>query len=196
MNRREITLLVAGLIVGLFFGMVLVGSSDDLRESLFGTSAEKSDDSTSTTANKVELAYYLAEIPSVEEWLIEKYPDTTETVNDSVETLVGLISSTDFQADFVTAKDSGVMDSVLPPTYAAFIGADDLENVEVLPNSSVCLGWEEDPYSFDDIAMYVYVTVPAGEIDESEIPEAWEKLEKPKSSDLYWQLLDCYPIAE
>lgn len=188
MNRRELTLVSLSLAVGLLVGMMLVGSSDDLRESLFGTAGSDKKDTP-----KDELVYYQVQLPDANEWLTGQFPDTSDDLGAAVDVIGKLTTSTDFRTDFKNAKES--VDTVLPQAFAALVGAESNADVQVNKDLSVCLGFEDDPYSLDGPIMYLYLTVPTGKVKDFSIPEEWQELDGPRTNDLYWQLLACFPEA-
>jgi hypothetical protein len=193
MNRREITALVIGLSVGLLLGMILIGSSEDLRTSFFGSARDSDHDDDATPASVKDFEFYLVELQDTQEWIAEKYPETGEEFGKAVDIVARLSSTTDFRAAFRDAKED--VDMLLPQVYAALINADDIEQAKIEPdnNISVCLGLDDDPYGMSDPVLYLYLTIPTKQVKETGIPETWEKLDRPKDNDLYWQLLACYP---
>jgi len=195
MPRREMISLVAGLIVGLIVGMVLIGSSDDLRDSLFGTSSNRS-----SNASTHELQYYLVELPNAQEWLVEKYPELTDSadLNEAVDLIARLPTDENFPHNVVDAEEA--VNVVLPNVYQALEGTDALQpaaEVKVEDDSEVmaCLGMDDDPYSMDGPVLYLYLTIPGSQAKSAGIPKEW-KIEQPKTNDLYWQLLSCFPALE
>ena len=69
MKRREMLFLVSGLVLGLVFGMILIGSDDSLRESIFGTAG---------SVRKADVAYYLVNLDDAQSWLLAEYPQNSE----------------------------------------------------------------------------------------------------------------------
>jgi hypothetical protein len=188
MKRREMIFLVAGLLLGLLFGMVLIGSNDDLRESLFGTAQASKAGST---------AYYLVDLPTAQEWLIEKYPDTSDKLKSAMDVIAKLPTSSDFRKDYVEAKEP-VEQTVLPQMFGALIGADNIQEPKIPKDNkiSVCLGLDDNPYNEQGAAIYLYISIPAEKAKSIGIPKDWQKLTESKENDLYWQLLACYPQIE
>lgn len=185
-NRREIINLAAGFVIGLLIGMVLVGSSDDLRESLFGTAGDKE--------KKVDnLDYYLVDLETAQGWLQEKFPDKSEDLQKTISILT-TVPTAGFAFDY-QAVDQDIQ-FLLPQVYAALVDENDTANLKVNEDDllSVCLGVDDDPY--DGITMYLYVTLPTDQAEDFALPKEWEKLEEPKSSDLYWKLVGCFPQPE
>lgn len=189
MNRRQIIPVVIGFIVGLLVGMVVVGSSDDLRESLFGTAGSDKD-----TEAKVD--HYLVDMASAEAWLTEKYPDNVETFQASVSVLTKLPGAVNFPVDFKAAQED--IDRLLPYAYGALmnVDADAIDAMEIKADSdaSACLGLDDDPY--EGTTMYLYLTVPTEEADSLDIPKEWEQLENPRTNVLYWKVIACYPAQD
>jgi len=189
MNRRQIIPVVIGFIVGLLVGMVLIGSSDDLRESLFGTAGSEKE-----TEAKVE--HYLVDMASAEEWLTETYPDNTKTFQASVSVLTKLPGAVNFPVDFKAAQQD--IDILLPYAYGALMNIDSnqIDTLEVKSDTdaSACLGLDDDPY--DGTTMYFYLTVPTEEADTLEIPKEWQKLDDPQTNVLYWKVIACYPTKD
>ncbi len=197
MPRREMISLVAGLVIGLIIGMVLIGSSDSLRDSLFGSATNSDSNSTASTR---DLQYYLVELPAAQEWLVEKYPELSDSadLNDAVDLIARLPTAENFPHNVVDAEDA--VNVVLPNIYQALEGADTLQpaaEVKVEDNSETmaCLGMDDDPYSMDGSVLYLYLTIPGSQAKSAGIPKEW-KIEQPKTNDLYWQLLSCFPALE
>jgi hypothetical protein len=182
MKRREMLILVAGFAVGLLLGMTVIGTSSDLRTSLFGTAG-------STTEKDSE--YYLIDLETAQNWLTDRYPESSDKLQASVTVLTKLPAAVNFPVDFKAAeKDIKV---VLPQAYAALTNAKDPENLQVNPDSqlSACLGLDDNPYQGS--ALYLYLTVPKDQVKKLDIPKDWQKLKNPKLNILYWKLLACYP---
>jgi hypothetical protein len=186
MRRRESLFLVAGLVVGLIFGMVLVGTSDDLRESIFGTAASKGTD----------VQYYLVKLEDAQTWLANEYPDNSEQVKAAFDVLAKLPVGTVMpSADVVSYEDAQKdIEYVLPQTYAVLVGdkdAADKPSVKSDDPTSACLGVDDDPYM--GATLYLYLTIPTEKAKKLDVPKEWEKLKDPKTNVLYWKLLACYP---
>lgn len=189
LNNREIGFLVSGLLVGLLIGMTIIGTMDDLRDSLFGTA--------STKPNK-DVAFYLVDLTTAQDWLLEKNPDNTannEQIKEAADVLTKLPEGFEFRAAFVKAKDDGYVDAQLQQMYAALVGVEDVEKLKVDSSNetSVCLGLDDDPYG--EQAVYFYLTIPTSQVKKLNIPDAaeWKQLDKPQENTLYWELLACYP---
>ena len=193
MYRREVLSLVVGLVLGLVIGMTLVGTSDSLRDSLFGTAGggDKSSD---------VVYYYLVNLDQAEEWLQARFPDSSEKVQASMKTLAKLPDMWG-EKDSLKAVEED-MAVVLPHMYAAVQNPDadevDVEKLKVTPDSelSVCVGIDDDPYTGPTV--YLYLTIPKEQAESLEIPKEWERLKQPKTNALYWKLVACYPeeVAE
>jgi hypothetical protein len=190
MNRREMISLVAGLVVGLLVGMVVIGSSDDLRTDLFGTASNELQDS--TEARSKDLVFYLVDLPTAQEWLADKYPNTGEEVSGAVDNIAKLSTSTQVSKDVLDNQDD--VDVVLPHMYGALTNAENPVEVKVEPDSqtSVCLGLDDDPYNAEP-ALYLYLTVTSEQAKDAGVPKEWQTLKEPKTNELYWTLLDCFP---
>lgn len=189
-SRREITYLISGLVIGLLVGMVLVGSNEDLRASLFGSAA---DGSTSRANDFRDYAYYLVDLPTAQEWLAERYPDSREEIIATLEAIAKLPSSADFHQAF---RDAEPEVSALLPRVASALGtsAPDGDPTGEL-GWATCLGLDDNPY-WSQPTLYFYVTISANQVDQLDVPDSWERLEKPKANALFWQLLACYPLPE
>lgn len=181
MHRRETIALVAGLVVGLFIGMIVIGSSDDLRESLFGTAGSKADKSNE---------YYLVKLEDAEEWLAEVYPDESEKFQSSVSVLAKLPTVWKSEDEFEAAQQE--FEVILPYSYGALVDEKDIENLKATSDTALtaCLGMDTDPY---EPTVYLYLTIPEDTAKDMEIPKAWDKLKAPKENTILWQLLACYP---
>jgi hypothetical protein len=186
MRRREMLFLAVGLVVGLLAGMAVIGTSDDLRTSLFGTA---------TSSKTKDMMYYLVELPTAQSWLAEKYPDDSTKLGDAVNKIVD-IPPADLPDEIMNQKEA--VEVVLPQMYAALTSTKNLNEIKVSPDSptSACLGLDDDPYNMDGPILYLYITVPVEQAKKVGIPQDWQKLDTPKTNVLYWQLLDCYPALD
>ncbi len=183
MQRREIIVLVAGLIVGLLAGMILVGTSDDLRESLFGTAGSKED-------TVVPVDYYLVELEDARAWLAEIYPEESEKFESSVSILAKLPTTWGAEDEFEAAQEQ--VKVLLPHTYGALVDVKDIDNLKVDPDENIaaCLGMDDNPYG---AAVYLYLSIPQSKSEKLDIPDEWQKLKRPKTNEMYWKLVACYP---
>lgn len=188
LSQREITLLAISFVVGLVIGMVLIGSSDDLRDSLFGTASDKKAD---------EPVYYRVNLDAARQWLDEQFeadvidPDTLEK---DVDLIARLANEPDFQTQFtnaeVYAEAEAAVNTLLPQMYGALTGADDLAEPKLVDDdTATCLVYDENVYF---PALYVRVTLSPDQAKDFEVPDAWELLGKPKKTMLQ-QEVACYP---
>ncbi len=196
MKRRETIAMVSGLLVGLLLGLLVLGISPDLREELYGTAAEDEAKSTSGSQDaKSQVNYYLVELSNAQDWLTEKRPELEEdeTLGDAVTEIDSLTKSANFRADAQSAKAS--IDLLLPQMVATLLDTEVATlTQEVKSDVTACLGTNrDDPYAENEPDMYLYLTIPAEREKSVEVPETWEKLDQPKTNDLYWQWLGCYP---
>jgi hypothetical protein len=184
LSRRDIFALVSGFVVGLLIGMILVGSSDDLRTSLFGTASEKGEKTES-------MEYYLVDLETTQQWLTDRFPDNTEKLQASMSVLTRLPAVTIAPVDFKAAEED--IKFVLPYAYAALVNEKDPQKLQASPEDNLfaCLGVDDDPYQ--GTAMYLYLTIPTERAKKLDIPKDWEKLDSPKTNVLYWKLVACYP---
>lgn len=190
-SRREIAYLVSGLCIGLLVGAALVGSNDDLRASLFGSAVS---DDTRRADDFRDYAYFLVDLPTAENWLVEQYPDSGDELAATLETITRLPSSPNFRQDFRAVQPD--VGRLLPQVAQAL-------DPSAPPDGSpageaalaTCLGLDDDPYRSRP-TLYLYVTIPASRVDQIDVPDTWERLEKPKANALFWQLLACYPAPE
>lgn len=185
MKRRETIFLVVGLLIGLMFGMVLIGGNDDLRESLFGTAG---------SVKKPGVDHYLVSLDTAQEWLAGEYPENSEEMKASFDVLAKLPAAAMPNAEFVDAEKD--VEYILPQAYAVLVGQKEAEKIEVKSDdeTSVCLGLDDDPYQ--GATLYLYLTIPSEQADKLEMTKDWEKLDSPKTNVLYWKLLACYPEPE
>ena len=186
MKRRELMTLVGGFIIGLLIGMVLVGSSDSLRESLFGTAG--------SGAKTEDLTYYQVPLDTAQGWLIQQFPDQGDQIKASVTVLTRLPSVVNFNVDFQAAEED--IQLVLPYAYAALTGIDTVDNIQPVKDDPtvVCLGLDDDPYAGSTLYLYVTMTnTRAGKLD---LPTGWDQLDQPNSNVLYWKLLGCFPTQD
>lgn len=202
MKTREISYLAVGLIVGLLLGALVIGSSDDLRSSLFGAAA--------TANSAVTPSYYLVDMPTTRDWLVETYVDEADAIDEAITKIEDLALARDFREALDEAEPE--IDLVLAKTHFALSGAvaeaeataEPTEEPTALPTPLVneefasdvvtCLGLDDNPYNLDGPAFYMYLEIPAEGVDE--LPEEWELLDEPLDRALYWQLIDCLPKPE
>jgi hypothetical protein len=188
-NRTTIGIL-AGFVVGLLVGAVLVGNNADLRDSLFGTAGGDK--------KEADFTYYLVDLDTAQAWLAEQYPDSAEEVKQAVDVIAKLPTAISLKQGLADAKQNGDVDAILLKMYAALVGAEDYENVKVDADNEVsaCLGKEDD--LFGDVNLLLYLTIPNEQVEKVGIPDVteWKKLDKSMSSVLYWELLACFPEIE
>lgn len=189
MRGREVRFLALGLVVGLLFGAVLVGTNAELRTNLFGSALPP----TATSA------YYLVDLASTSDWLTEKAAAEAaatdgEILTDSLQEVNELPAAENFREAFRTAQTA--IDKVLTETYVALGGeslAQPLSDVQQAATFA-CLGLDDNPYSTSGPGLYMYMKIPTQAV--GSVPTTWEALETPKENDLYWQLLACQPNVE
>ena len=187
MRPHDLNRVIIGLVVGLLVGMGLVGLNDDLRTELFGAGGANDAESEAERATKV--AYYLADLPAAQAWLAEKFPAEQDRLKDAVEAIAKFPTAREPREAFQKLKDP-IQQTVLLQAYKALTGrSNDSATV-------VCLGMDSDPHTSEDPALYLYLTLPTSQIKNAGIPVTWEKLSGPKTNDLFWQLLACYPSPE
>jgi len=187
-NRREMMTLVAGMLIGIVLGAAMMGTSPDLREAIFGTSASVDGNDGAGVPGDVE--FYLADLESTQAWLAAQLPTESEQIQAALETLMALPSSPFFRQDFQAASDD--LDLVLPRLYrqlSAPLGPTDQSDPSKL---IACLGMEDNPYNPAPTLLF-YLTVPKQKTTTLVLPTQWEKLAEPLSNTLFWQLLACYP---
>ncbi len=185
MKRREMLFLVSGLVLGLVFGMILIGSDDNLRESIFGTAG---------SVKRADVNYYLVKLEDAQAWLAAEYPQSSEELKASFNKLGQIPVSAVPNADFKAAEED--IAYLLPQAYAVLIGEKNVEQIEPKSDNStiVCLGLDDDPYAGAN--LYLYLTIPSDKAKKMDITKTWDKLEDPKTNALYWKLLACYPEAD
>lgn len=197
MSRRDLGLLGIGLIIGLLLGTVVVGSSSDLRSSLFGT--------VGLTPN-AEPAYVLVNMEQTRALLEETYPDEREQIDAALTQVDRLRTDMDF-ASAVRETEADV-DYVVSRTYTALTGEHDedaqVQPPQVLPTPLLpsvadgdvqsCLSIDENPYNIEGFTLYFYLQVPSTQVNA--LPGAWERLDEAKDDDLYWQRLACQSLVE
>jgi hypothetical protein len=182
MNRREVLVLVSGLIVGLLSGIFL-GSRGVAGSLLTGLAS-------APTSPPV---YYLVDLSTAAEWLEANGGESGSDTSDSINTIAAL-SPADLRRNFEDVAVS--IDSLLAQVQTALYGSDaaPVPTAEALAAyPQMCLGLDDDPYSADGPAFYLYFQAAPGQ--EDRIPDEWASFRQaqPKHNDLYWQLLGCYP---
>jgi hypothetical protein len=182
MKRREILFLVSGLVIGLLFGMILVGSDDNLRESVFGTAG---------SIKKTDVEYYLVNLDDAQTWLSTEYPQHSEDLKAAFDKLGLLPVSAVPNVDFKAAQED--IAYLLPQAYGALVGEKNADQIEPKSDNptSVCLGLDDDPYAGP--TLYLYLTLPSDAAKKLDVTKNWDKLKDPQTNVLYWKLLACYP---
>jgi hypothetical protein len=185
MKRREMLFLVSGLVIGLLFGMILVGSDDNLRESIFGTAG---------SVKKTNVDYYLVNLDDAQTWLTAEYPQNSEEVKAAFDKLGMIPVSAVPNADFKAAEQD--ISYLLPQAYAALVGEKNADPIEPKADdpTSVCLGLDDDPYTGP--TLYLYLTIPSDSARKLDAAKNWEKLKDPQTNVLYWKLLACFPETD
>ncbi|MBN1563904.1 MAG: hypothetical protein JXA10_08695 [Anaerolineae bacterium] len=175
MKRRELSYLVSGLIVGVILGVLL-------QEAVLGGTAGSKAKATN---------YYVVELDTTESWLVKAYPSAGEKVQTALRAISPSNSIIPSGAEFVDVADDAAF--LMQQTYGALLGVEDTTDLKISSKSetSLCLTLDEDPY--EGSTVYLYLSVPADEAKGMDIPEEWQKLDKPKTNELYWQILACFP---
>lgn len=197
MKRRELGFLGLGLAIGLLLGSVLVGSSDSLRNGLFGTAG--------LTANATP-SYLLVTMEQTRALLEEAYPDERDQIAGALAEVDTLRTTTDFAQ---TIRDTeATVDYVVSRTFTALTGSVDedaqAETPETLPAPLIpqptdgdvqsCLSIDENPYNVEGYTLYFYLQVPSTQAEA--LPADWERLDEAKDDDLYWERLACQSLVE
>jgi hypothetical protein len=187
MNRREVLVLVSGLIVGLLFGIFL-GSRGVAGNLLAG----------SASAPVSPPTYYLVDLPTAAQWLEANRGESDADVSETINAIVELTSAPDFRQNFVEASES--IDTLLAQAQTALYGLDANVPAPTAPALAefpqVCLGLDDDPYRSTGPAFYLYFQVAPEQRER--IPDEWVSFQQtqPKHNDLYWQLIGCYPAPD
>jgi hypothetical protein len=195
MKQRDFAFLFLGAVLGLLAGVVLVGSSDDVRTSLFGTAGLTAD---------AEPAYFLVDMEDARALLEERFPDEREQIEGSMTGIAGIITADDF-AETVRSLE-GDIDFVVSRSFTALTGTVNEGTLSpepaAIPNPliasltdgdvSTCLSLDENPYNVDGVSLYLYVQVPSTQVNT--FPATWERLDEPKEDALYWQRLACQSL--
>jgi hypothetical protein len=179
MNRRELISLVAGLVIGLLLGIAVLGSSEDLRDELFGTAGDDDQNAANAGRGDDELVYYHVKLSEAKDWLTDKY-DADIFDSDELDTelsSIAKLATYDEVQKYVEENDSTVESVVLQQMYAALTNAEDPTAVKIEPDSpvSICLVFDDDPYN---PTSNLFITVPAKLAKDSDVPEEWEPLSK------------------
>ena len=175
MKRRELYHLISGLVIGVLLGIALQ------EVALGGTAGTKSK----------AVSYYMTELGTAEDWLVKTYPAEEEKVQSAMRAVSPAESVILSGANFVFVAEDA--EFLLQQIYGALTGEEDAAGLEVKKGTetTLCLALEDDPYAGSKV--YLYLTIPADEAKQLEIPNSWEKLNKPKNNELYWQLVACFP---
>jgi hypothetical protein len=185
MKRREMLFLVSGLVIGLVFGMILVGSDDSLRESIFGTAG---------SVKKTNVNYYLVDLEQAQTWLSAEYPQNSDELKAAFDKLSLIPVSVVPNTDFIAAEED--IAYLLPQAYAALVGEKNVDTIQPKSGDSTaaCLGLDDDPYA--GATLYFYLTIPSDAAKKMDFTKDWEKLTVPQTNVLYWKLLACYPDTD
>jgi len=201
MKRRDLGWLAIGLVFGLVVSLVVLSSSDELRQSLFGTAG---------LTPAAEPSYLLVDMDASRNWLVEMYSAEEEIITQSFADIALL---TDPMANFreVILATQPDVELIVNRAYTALTGQPpraiptgiptlDAVNLPspLLPSLadgevSTCLGIDENPYNIDGYRLYLYVQVPVTQLDA--LPTVWERLDEPKDDDLFWQRLACQSLT-
>lgn len=204
LNRREVTVLISGLVVGLLLGMVMVSIDDSL--ALFGT-AGGSDKSSQDKGEKNDVLYYRVPLTEAQAWLNEKYPELSTEKQQEWSDAFAKIDALPTSADFFNDADAlrtdisdNTASNVLDDFYAAFAGVqadklDEISQLDINEGITTCLGLYDDPM---EAGMYLYLKVTSEEAKKLELPKEWEdlKLQKPAENDILWIDMGCFPNVE
>jgi len=179
MKTKEMVFMIGGLLVGLVLGAVLIGTSSDLRTGLFGTAA----DSGNGNDPNIEFRpgqFYLVEFGEAEDWLSQIEPGIVEELQDDLESVEGLASTSNLGQHFRDNQDS--VDTVLFTLHNTLLKEEGAED-NSLAGFSTCIGIDTDPYSTNP-GLYLYLEVPpqAGK----NIPTNWAKLDGPREQNMLW----------
>jgi hypothetical protein len=197
MKSRRWIFLIAGFVLGLVTGLALLGSS----RALFGTAG------LNATADP---AYFLADMDATRNWLVELYPEEEQPLTTAFANLVPLtdpmanfrevIRAAQPDIDYLVNRAFIGLTGTLPepiPTSVPTLTADRLPAplLRSLADGDVttCLGIDENPYNIEGYILYLYTELPVTQIDS--LPATWERLDEPKSNDLYWQRLACQSLT-
>jgi hypothetical protein len=180
MKRNEVLYLSGGLVIGLVLGVAVIGSSNDLREDLFGTAANPTVD----RDNAVEIdaySYYLVDFTEMQDWLAMVDPDSSDTLGDDLKTVNDLATLVDI-SEFFTDETQTSVANVLSVVHTTLLqkAFENAQNTGL----KTCFGLDRASSQ-----MYMYLEVP-DEVSE-QVPTNWQKLEAPRANDLLWST-QCY----
>jgi hypothetical protein len=206
LNRREVTVLISGLVVGLLLGMVMVSLDEDL--ALFGTAGGEGKNA-ENKGDKGDVLYYRVPLEDAQTWLMTTYPELSEEKQQEWGEAFAKISALPTSADFFTQADvmrddiaNNTSGNVLDDFYAALTGVeadklDEVSQLEINEGVTTCLGLYDSPVP-DELGMYVYLKLSDDEAKKLELPKEWEdlKLQKPAENDILWLDMGCYPDVE
>lgn len=190
LNRREVGVLVAGLVVGLLVGMALIGFSDSTRERLFGSALESDDGDTDDEAGPLSpvdpYAYYLADMSQAQVWLNEQSAESDPDFQ-TVFTVLGTPLNPNFDAQFRAQLPT--IQRLVPAFHTTLAG-------QVAAGSVVetCMALENDPTSSAP-NLYFLVTVAQDGSGDPGLPAGWRQVDESPRGSLYWQMLACQPDA-
>lgn len=190
MKPREMVYMFGGLLAGLVIGAVLIGTSEDMRESLFGTAAEPG----SGGGKAVEIdpkQFYLVDLNTAQQWLETVNPDEKGELEEPLSDVAGLTQAggvLDLGQYFVDKRES--FDTVLLSIQDALLTEAGVDEGTAL---TACIGLDSDPYSLTGPGVYVYVGVPKDMTDQ--VPSDWTQLAGPKEQNMLWSTA-CYTGEE
>lgn len=187
-KNRELIFLTGGLIVGFVVGVILIGSSDEMRTDLFGTVGDTGGSNSDIEFD--ELTFYEIEFDDAKDWLSEVEPEVSEELAEDLDHVNGLGDTDDLGEYFTEVQDS--IDTVLSTMHRTLLEGIDLEDA-IRTRVSTCIALNNDPYSLSGPGVYVYVQVPEDMVET--VPVGWESLEGPKEQNMLYSTT-CYSDSD
>lgn len=213
MKTKELLYIVGGFIFGVVIGVLIatfVGrnnvtepiSQEDLVRAVIDTL--RGGPANAPQTRDVNSAYFLLPIEEAGSWL-ETVKDVTfdqEVIAQNIELLANDITSESKLTLYFTLPDRvTTVNSVLSVVYDALLKTVGVTPQEAVvagaqPSYVVCLGLDNDPYSFTGPLLYFYLQIPTAKVADLQdaqgnFPTGWERLDGPRENSMLWTA-ECY----
>jgi hypothetical protein len=184
-NKREMTNLVGGLIIGLIVGILIAAAGGD---SLFGTASDPNNNRNITGIEVDPSKFYLVEFDAAQGWLSDIDPDSREEIDAALGSVEGLITAEDFESYASDAETQAAINIVLAAIREALLSQGTLDGVT---NFNTCLGIDRNPYSLSGPGLYLYVELPQSGTSGLSTTFTENEASGPHESDILWSTA-CY----
>lgn len=194
MKRREEMYLIGGLLIGFLIGAVLIGTSADLRTSIFGTAVGDDDTESNDAAVESSPLYILLDYNQAQDWLTgAESIEVTDDLEDNLAKVAELTAAPDFTqyyTDSGALKPESALKNVLSLMHSTLLKELKLDSAE---GFQLCLTLNNDPYSLTGPVLYFFVQMPADA--KENVPEGWEENSGPLEDSMLWST-QCYAAED